>query len=142
MQLIQTGERGCLCNLLARIVRGIPKETTVVFVVDGVVHYENRYFERELLEVVQFVLDMGKHQDNGYSWSSTVKVLVSSPIKTEKVWREFEDGHGTLEMEGLPVVGDSYSQGLEFGLVMLRGWSDQNHDGQEHVAVNVTAVGV
>ncbi|KAK0716567.1 hypothetical protein B0T21DRAFT_454341 [Apiosordaria backusii] len=107
-----------LCQLLRGLIVRVPREMTVVFVIDGVVHYENKYFEEELLEAVRFLVSLGGQDEGGWG-GPLVKVLVTSPIRTEEVWRVFrggDDEDGVLEMEGLPVVADSYGLGLEFGL--------------------------
>ncbi|KAK0659195.1 hypothetical protein QBC41DRAFT_351210 [Cercophora samala] len=99
--------------LLGALVKRVARGVDVFFVVDGVVHYENRYFEEGLLGVLRVVASL-VGQDGG----PTVKVLVTSPVKTEEVWRLFSDDDDgaveMLEMEGLPVVSDSYGHGLEF----------------------------
>lgn len=105
--------------LLGVLVKRVAREVNVVFVVDGVVHYENRYFEEWLLHAVRVLVGLRQGQVEGEWGGPTVKVLVTSPVKTEEVWRMFGDngrdgGGEVLEMEGLPLVADTYGHGLEF----------------------------
>lgn len=100
---------GELCQLFGSLVHCVPQDTTVIFLIDGVVHYETSRFEDDMLVVIRYVLRLARENVK----SRPVKVLVMSPTPTEYVFKEFiddDDDEDTrlLTMDGLPIVGEGY----------------------------------
>ncbi|KAK4185102.1 hypothetical protein QBC35DRAFT_29935 [Podospora australis] len=102
---LQIALRGEYVTLLRNLIASVPEEAVVVLVIDGAVHYETKRFETDMLEVIRAVLGM---EDTASGVA--VKVLVTSPIATEHIWKEFSSDTSdspegsVLEIDGLPVV--------------------------------------
>ncbi len=83
-------ERGDIwqqCALFERKVRQLPQGLTLVCIIDGIVHFETPGYEADVLEILKCILGIARDK----SLATVIKVLVTSPVATEKAHLEFED---------------------------------------------------
>lgn len=79
------GKLDAFCALFHSLAQQIPKETTLVCVIDGIKYYEREIYAREMGTVVVRLLDILQDPYLG----SVVKLLVTSPLETKIIRRAF-----------------------------------------------------
>jgi hypothetical protein len=96
---VQGGDIKQLCALFGWLIRRLPRDVTVICLIDGIVHYETDRYEADMLSVLRYVLHLVRDD----RLSTVVKVLATSPSATEKVQEVFrEDDSCFLSMTELP----------------------------------------
>ncbi|KAF3901541.1 hypothetical protein ABW21_db0200621 [Orbilia brochopaga] len=98
-QLVKDDDLDELCALFGWLVKRLPESSTLVCIIDGVVHYEIDAWEDELIKVVGSLLELAKDKDTPLP----VKVLITSPTPTESIQEFFdmEDDSSYLTLESL-----------------------------------------
>jgi hypothetical protein len=88
-----------LCALLAWLVRRLPGEMTLFCIVDGVKAFERDDCCEEFVDALAFILDLTIDE----TVAPTVKVLVTSPVRTAEVREGFEDDC-IIQMATMPIA--------------------------------------
>jgi hypothetical protein len=115
LERIKEGSMETLCALFSWLLKRVPKDITLVVLLDGISHYENdeEGFEDEMLRVVRLLLRFVKEASIE---TATVKLLATSPAATDGVLNEFEEGNDSedeedewfVDMAELPVAGPQF----------------------------------
>ncbi|CZR69883.1 uncharacterized protein PAC_19783 [Phialocephala subalpina] len=87
IERIRKGNITHLCALFSTLVRRLPKDITLICIIDGISHYEVDEHEKGMLKALQCLLDLAR--DNGVA--AVIKVLATSPTTTGLVQGRFED---------------------------------------------------
>lgn len=85
--IINSGQLSQLCQLFKNLVRLLPRQATLICLIDGISHYETDEFEEEMLHTLDFLLDLVRNDDI----AAAIKLLASSPTATDLVQRKFKD---------------------------------------------------
>ncbi|RBA09065.1 hypothetical protein FPRO05_07345 [Fusarium proliferatum] len=83
--LLYRGDIHELCCLFERLVFQLPRSTLLVCLIDGIVYYEREEFKESMADVLVTILRISDEQKT----DATVKVLVTSPMRTILVRRPF-----------------------------------------------------
>ncbi|KAI7778283.1 hypothetical protein LA080_002391 [Diaporthe eres] len=97
---VRQGDLQQLCQLLNLLVHCLPGEVTLLCLIDGMVYYERDEFIGEmqyvLTEIVRLVGDP--------TVQANVKLLITSPWRTDMAQQFFQEDREILHMEGMPSV--------------------------------------
>ncbi|PNP57852.1 hypothetical protein THARTR1_02010 [Trichoderma harzianum] len=107
-----------LCDLFVYLVRHLlPRDRTLVCIIDGIGNYETDELESDMLAVVKMLLQFcntAEHGNDAGLLHGDVKVLATAPFSTESVQELFigegnedEDDLPFLTMESFPDVNDT-----------------------------------
>lgn len=98
MDRVHQGDLQQLCQLLNFLVHHLPGQITLFCIVDGMVYYERDEFIDEmhyvLTEIMRLVGDP--------TIQANVKLLITSPWRTEMTQQFFQEDREILHMEGMP----------------------------------------
>jgi hypothetical protein len=100
--LVRGGDIGQLIMLFDWLVRQVPEDVTLFFLVDGVSFYERPEFLDAMSDVLASIVELSIDE----SIDATVKLLVTSPVATKIVRCAFEDDDLILSMQGLAECGE------------------------------------
>lgn len=114
---IKGGKISSICQLFRGLVSLLPEQATLICLIDGISHYETDGFEDEMLECLDFLLDMVRKANK----VAGMKLLVSSPTVTDLVQLKFKDDDSSFI--SLAEIRD-LGQGL--GLSQLKDLSDSD----------------
>lgn len=92
------GDLQQLCQIFGLLVHRLPSEITLFCCIDGVVLYERDEFITE----AQYVLSEILRLVGGHNVQANVKLLVTSPWRTEMMHLFFQDDHEVLQMQAMP----------------------------------------
>lgn len=131
---IKKGNAKALRTLFSWLVKRLPEDITLVILLDGISHYEidEDGFEDVMLRVVRLLLKLVR---DGTDDGPNVKLLVTSPVRTDEVFDAFEsnaDGEEEyddcfVDMAELPVSAP------QFGMLSLESEVDpQNSEDSEY----------
>lgn len=95
---IGQGDLQQLCQLFGLLVNRLPSEITLFCFIDGVVFYERD----GLIAEAQFVLSEILRVVGGHIAQANVKLLITSPWRTEMAHQFFQDDHEVLHMQAMP----------------------------------------
>lgn len=97
---VRQGDLQQLCQLLNLLVHCLPGEVTLLCLIDGMVYYERDEFIDEmhyvLTEIVRLVGDP--------TVQANVKLLITSPWRTDMAQQFFQEDREILHMDGMPSV--------------------------------------
>lgn len=100
MDRVRQGDLQQLCQLLNLLVHHLPGEVTLFCLIDGMVYYERDEFIDEmhyvLTEIIRLVGDP--------TIQANVKLLITSPWRTDMAQQFFQEDGEILHMEGMPSV--------------------------------------
>lgn len=100
MDRVRQGDLQQICRLLNLLVHRLPGEVTLFCLIDGMVYYERDEFIDEmhyvLTEIMRLVGDP--------TIQSNVKLLITSPWRTDMAQDFFQEDREILHMEGMPSV--------------------------------------
>ncbi|KAK4100792.1 hypothetical protein N658DRAFT_496879 [Parathielavia hyrcaniae] len=101
-----------LCALFEWLVRWLPRDKTLVVVVDGIGEYERAYFEDGMLVVLRCLLGLVAAEDQNQG--PVVKLLATCPTGTIGLRSEFrrKGPESILLMEALQVVSEQVDMNL------------------------------
>ncbi|KAF2684959.1 hypothetical protein K458DRAFT_366444 [Lentithecium fluviatile CBS 122367] len=116
LESLQAGDIGVLCTMFERLVRQLPREKTLVCVIDAVDAYETEELEADMRTVLRCLLRLVQDR----SVSPAIKVLVTSPAGTIGVHEEFGD-----EDESILLMESLQSSGEDAGIWELEGDPDE-----------------
>lgn len=97
MDLVRQGDLRQLCQLLNLLVHRLPGEVTLVCLIDGIVYYERD----EFIDETQYVLAELMRLVGDPTIQANVKILITSPWRTEMTRQFFPEDHEILHMEGM-----------------------------------------
>lgn len=97
---VQGGDLQELCRRLNILVHCLPANVTLFCLIDGMVYYERDEFIVEMQYVLSEILRLMGNS----SFQANVKVLITSPWRTDMAQQFFEDDREILHMEGMPSV--------------------------------------
>lgn len=117
--IVKSGTLLPLCQLFGGLVRLLPEQVTLICLVDGISHYETDEFEDEMLDALDFLLNLIRKN----STAAAIKLMASSPTVTDLVQHRFKDDDSSFM--SLAEVRD-LGQGL--GLSQLKDTSDDDQD--------------
>ncbi|KAK3371796.1 hypothetical protein B0T24DRAFT_680811 [Lasiosphaeria ovina] len=100
-----------LIVLFGWLVRQVPEDVTLFFLVDGISFYERPEFRDGMADVLASIAHLSMDE----SVAATIKLLVMSPVATKDVRCAFNDDDLILSMQGLTERGEGT------GLARLRG---------------------
>lgn len=101
MDLVRQGHLQQLCQVLSLLVHCLPGELTLFCLIDGMVYYERDEFIGE----TQYVLTEIIRLAGDPTVQANVKLLITSPWRTEMAQQFFQEDQEVLHMEGMPSVG-------------------------------------
>lgn len=118
---VEKGSTKALCTLLSWLLRKVSKDMTIVILLDGVSHYEidDPGFEKVMLSVIKLLLNFAKE---GGGLMATLKLIVTSPLATDRVFETFEtfnDGQEETEDESFIDMEELRAIGPQLGLLSL-----------------------
>ncbi|KAH7305337.1 hypothetical protein B0I35DRAFT_484083 [Stachybotrys elegans] len=96
-----------LCAALCWLVRCLPRNLTVFFLVDGISYYEQPEFEDDAADALMFLLRMMEEADKSrpdQPGPVAIKVLVTSAFETQLVRVAFEDEGLIVALKAMPAV--------------------------------------
>lgn len=98
MDRVRQGDLQQICRLLNFLVHRLPEEVTLFCLIDGMVYYERDEFIDEmhyvLTEIMRLVGDP--------TIQANVKLLITSPWRTDMAQDFFQEDREILHMEGMP----------------------------------------
>lgn len=97
MERVRQGDLQQLCQLLSLLVHRLPGEFTLFCLIDGMVYYERD----EFIDEAQYVLTELTRLVGDPTIQANVKLLVTSPWRTEMTRQFFREDHEILHMEGM-----------------------------------------
>lgn len=97
---ISEGDLHQLCQLFKILVHHLPREITLFCLIDGMVYYEREEFIDEMQYVLAEILGLVVDP----TVQANVKILITSPWRTETTHRFFHEDLEILHMEGMPSV--------------------------------------
>lgn len=100
------GNFHALCVLFQSLADQLPKERTMVCIIDGIKYYERDVYEQEMGEAIVQILNL-VHNPN---MPSIMKVLVTSPLETKIVRNAFPGC--ILSMSSVPVAVSTESMNM------------------------------
>ncbi|KAK2599692.1 hypothetical protein N8I77_011425 [Diaporthe amygdali] len=92
------GDLQQLCRLFNFLVHCLPDEVTLFCLIDGAVYYERDEFIVEMQYVLAEILRLVGDS----TLKANVKILITSPWRTEMVQQFFHEDNEMLHMEGMP----------------------------------------
>ena len=100
------GDLEHLCRLFVWLVRRIPRDMTLVCIIDGLVYYERDDYEAGMLKAMKILLGLVRDRDLGLH----IKVLATNPSPTDSVQGIFNDRDECfLSMAELPWIGEQFN---------------------------------
>lgn len=97
MERVRQGDLQQLCQLLNLLIHRLPEEVTLFCLIDGMVYYERD----EFIDETQYVLTELTRLVGDPTIQANVKLLVTSPWRTEMARQFFLEDHEILHMEGM-----------------------------------------
>lgn len=100
MERVRQGDLQQLCQLLSLLIHRLPGEVTLLCLIDGMVYYERDDF----IDETQYVLQELTRLVGDPTIQANVKLLVTSPWRTEMARQLFLEDHEILHMEGMTLM--------------------------------------
>lgn len=94
---VRQGDLQQLCQLLNLLVHSLPGEVTLMCLIDGMVYYERD----EFIDETHYVLTELTRLVGDPTIQANVKLLITSPWRTEMTRQFFLEDHEILHMEGM-----------------------------------------
>lgn len=100
MDRVRQGDLQQLCQLFNLLVHHLAGEATLFCLIDGIVYYERD----EFIDETQYVLTEIMRLVGDPTVQANVKLLITSPWRTEMAQEFFHEDHEILHMESMPSV--------------------------------------
>lgn len=95
---VRQGDLQQLCQFLNLLVHHLPGDVTLFCFIDGMVYYERD----EFIDEMQYVLAAIMRLVGDPTIQANVKLLITSPWRTDMVRQLFNEDHEILHTEGMP----------------------------------------
>ncbi|KAL1855201.1 hypothetical protein Daus18300_011202 [Diaporthe australafricana] len=122
MGRVHQGDLQQLCRLFSLLVHSLPGEVTLFCLIDGMAYYERDEFIGEMRDVLAEILRLAGDP----TIQANVKILITSPWRTDVVRQFFHEDDEILHMEGMPSAELSPSSSRVINRFVSRTESDES----------------